>query len=517
MESQLASPTWTVVAPERWGPSSLAWQKFAARSGTAELLDLKPIGALWPGLPRFELAANLPKVDFVLAFSGSSPGQQLLRSAAHGVWRFKPSRYDTPAPGFWEIHDGCDITEARLVRTLLRDGKNIEDEVLKTCRVPTHKLSWTANLQRILSHAADMARWACLDLRAFGKVQVQTDGASPGETRGWPNAFHLARYYVCLAKHWIDYKLENQRIEQWNVGLINAHPQAFLNRDFRPVVEWSRYSMAGQMVADPFPVIGDAKLRLLVEEWDWYGERSRLAEMQRGTDGRLSALRPIVDEGVNISYPFTFEYEDTMYCLPECHDKRELVLYRWDADTGSWLRGETLIRNVDAVDATIFPAHDSWWILHGGTDLTRPWSLYVWNAPELLGPWKPHPGNPVKTDVTSSRPAGHPFWHQGALYRPAQNNRKYYGGGITINRIDHLSMDNFRETPVRLLEPDTMWPFRDGIHTFTHCADTTVIDAKRHRWPMSIILSRWWAKVRHKPRRRPFQLPPGCSELKFSN
>ena len=32
--------------------------------------------------------------------------------------------------------------------------------------------------------------------------------------------------------------------------------------------------------------------------------------------------------------------------------------------------------------------------------------LHLYSAPGILGPWKPHPRNPVKSDVRSARPAG---------------------------------------------------------------------------------------------------------------
>jgi len=53
--------------------------------------------------------------------------------------------------------------------------------------------------------------------------------------------------------------------------------------------------------------------------------------------------------------------------------------------------------------------------------------LRVWFADDLLGSWCPHPGNPVKPDIRSARPAGTPFVHDGALYRPAQDCSRTYG------------------------------------------------------------------------------------------
>ena len=67
------------------------------------------------------------------------------------------------------------------------------------------------------------------------------------------------------------------------------------------------------------------------------------------------------------------------------------------------------------------------------------------HAQELEGPWRPHASNPVKIDVCSARSAGTPFLVDCALFRPAQDCSRSYGGRITINRVQKLSPTEFLE------------------------------------------------------------------------
>jgi hypothetical protein len=85
----------------------------------------------------------------------------------------------------------------------------------------------------------------------------------------------------------------------------------------------------------------------------------------------------------------------------------------------------------------------------------------------------------VKHDLGSARPAGTPFWHQGALYRPAQDCRRTYGGAVVIHRVVRLTPEEFAEAPVARLDPNPAWPWHDGVHTLSAAGDFTLLDAKR--------------------------------------
>jgi hypothetical protein len=214
---------------------------------------------------------------------------------------------------------------------------------------------------------------------------------------------------------------------------------------------------------------------------------------------------PAIDEPVHMSYPYVLEDGGEIFCIPECAERREVALYRWDRETKRWRRDSVLMEGIAAVDATVFQAYGTWWLLHSEAEGLGRWSLYVWGANDLRGPWRPHPANPVKTDVSCSRPGGKPFWHEGKLYRPAQDGRNSYGGALVINRIDNLSMEEFQEVPVRRIAPNPRWPYPDGIHTLNGFEGLSVIDAKRHTWPPELILKRFWFSRRGRPRPRIFR------------
>src|SRR5262249_30617771 len=117
------------------------------------------------------------------------------------------------------------------------------------------------------------------------------------------------------------------------------------------------------------------------------------------------------------SYPFLIVRSGEVYCVPETYQAREVGLYRAVEFPHVWEKAATLIRDVAAVDSTVFEHDGRWWLFCVDHEQGAEAELFLWYAPDLLGPWSPHRGNPVKTDIRSARPAGTPFVHQGVLYR----------------------------------------------------------------------------------------------------
>jgi hypothetical protein len=94
-----------------------------------------------------------------------------------------------------------------------------------------------------------------------------------------------------------------------------------------------------------------------------------------------------------------------------------------------------------------------------------PGVLHLFSAPSLDAGWTPHPANPVVTDPGRSRPAGRLYRRDGALYRPAQDGSRRYGGAIVLNRVDLLTPTAYRETPAARIDPDWL-PGLVGTHTY---------------------------------------------------
>jgi hypothetical protein len=444
-------------------------------------------------------------LDFILKFAFGIIRGDILEAARYGVWSYHhddEEKYRGGPPAFWEIYKGDPVTSALLQRLTARLDGGI---VLKKCHVATNGLSYRKNLQRIHQDSWQMVRWVCVDVQV-GRAEYLN--SSPSQTSApiyrAPNDFQMLRFWARLAGNWLRFKLANQRVDVWNVGLVRKPQAAWLDPAFEPEVEWSAYRESGQMVADPFLIPSAAGPRLLAEEFNWSTEKGRISELRwPEAPGKASTMTPVIDEGLHMSYPFIFEHEGGVYAIPECAESNAILLYRLDNESGTWHRERTLIDKIDAVDTTVFRQGDIWWLMHSGRSGCGPWSLYLWYAPSPFGPWESHLANPVKTDICGTRPAGNLFWHQGSLYRPAQDGRTSYGGAVCINRIDELTQVTFRETVVRRIQPDPNGPYPDGIHTLSGFGEWSMVDGKKHRWPLVFLVKRFVVK-RLKLKRRDF-------------
>lgn len=270
------------------------------------------------------------------------------------------------------------------------------------------------------------------------------------------------------------------RHEQWNLGIAHCPIADFLNPRHPPRITWFPDAPRGQFLADPFAVQRDGKLYVLYEHFDYESFNGRLVALT--TDSTFSQWQAcdVMPQPVHASYPFLLEHDGELYCIPETQKSGEVKLYRARRLPDDWEYVAPLLSGFRAVDPTIFFYGDRWWMFCVSGEQAADDRLHIWHAAALQGPWRPHERNPVKIDRGSARPGGTPFVHDGGLFRPAQDCSRTYGGRIVIMRIDRLTPDQFAEEPVAAVEPDSHWPFPDGLHTLSAAGDLTLIDAKRY-------------------------------------
>jgi hypothetical protein len=187
----------------------------------------------------------------------------------------------------------------------------------------------------------------------------------------------------------------------------------------------------------------------------------------------------VIDTGTHASYPYLFQWDGQFWCVPETFQAQEVRLYRATEFPVEWELESVLIRGVAALDPTVLHHAGRWWLFCTDHKTGPNSKLRIWHADHLTGPWLPHPLNPVKTDIRSSRPAGTPFVVDDILYRPAQDGSQTYGGRVTINRVNVLSETEFSEEVVATIGPLRQGPYRDGLHTISAIGDRTVVDARR--------------------------------------
>jgi hypothetical protein len=167
-----------------------------------------------------------------------------------------------------------------------------------------------------------------------------------------------------------------------------------------------------------------------------------------------------------------------LFCVPETAQANRVDAWRCLRFPDRWEWHTTLLDGVPVLDPTILRWDGAWWMFGTRRDRSRDAELWLWQAAHPLGPWTPHPANPVKIDVTSSRPAGTPFVVDGTLYRPAQDCSQGYGSAIVINQVDRLDATRFAESAVRRVRVGGR-RYPSGSHTLAIGGGLVAVDARR--------------------------------------
>jgi hypothetical protein len=471
--------SWLIRRAQRgaWGPADASRHLSAAPELRCRVSEESAgRGIAGPDVSTIE-AQNL---DFLLAFGGERWSGKVLAAARWGLWAFRytgqPGSPDAP-PGFWEVCREERTTGAALVA--LSDHP-AGDPILKHGLVSTAGRSYAANAATISLEAAAWPAQVCACVEA-GSIGFEGRRRLPRAGTGPPvRSRDLPRLLLgTLRTRWRQFADRNLYADVWNVGVVRAPIERFLEPGYRPTVEWFPAPRAGTFRADPFGLTRNGRITVLFEEFDYREDLGRIAALELGKSAGYSSGAVTIGPPVHLSYPYVFELVGEVLCVPETYQAGEVGLYRADEFPTRWSKVATLIGGVPALDATVFKHGDRWWLACAMQGPTERSHLHLYHAPDLLGPWTPHLGNPVKVDIGSGRPGGTPFVHAGVLYRPAQDASGTYGGRVVINRVTRLTPVEFDEEPAAVVGPLLDSPYPDGLHTLSAAGGITLVDAKR--------------------------------------
>ena len=248
------------------------------------------------------------------------------------------------------------------------------------------------------------------------------------------------------------------------------------------LVTWLPEEPGFTFLADPFGIWRDGRLHLFVEAYDY---RTRHGEIQliELCEAFVPVRRKtVLREPWHLSYPHVFEHEGEVWMAPEAHRSGALTLYRAAAFPEVWEPVVRLDLDTPAIDASPFRHEGLWWLAYAPTGPQR-WKqgrLHLAYAEDLTGPWRPHPGNPVRIDRASSRPGGSVFRLEGQLILPVQDCSQTYGGGVRMLHILKLTPDSFEaEAGAAIQPPRSAGRYRDGLHSLSACGEVTLFDVKR--------------------------------------
>jgi hypothetical protein len=444
-------------------------------------------------LPNIPLNASAQlksyALDFILSFEPGTLPAEVLELARHGVWRYHFGDWTTyrDSAGFWEVYEQCAVSSALLVRVQADPDAVV---VMREGHLRTLQLSASRNAQQLQERFTHWPAELCRELThgrfqpARGAALLRTTATARGTPTAAQRALLAMRVAVGIAATaWRSFF----RHDQWNIGIVDAPIEKFLEMSVPQPVTWLPATPTAEYRADPFGTWIEGRLTILCEYYSYRDDRGYIVAIDAGSgeagaqfDARGVRVQIGPETPVHLSYPYLFETDGRLCCAPESSAAQEIAVYDIEHFPDRWTRTDTLIAGRGIVDATVFQHGDLWWM--AASELAAKGAnseLHLWFAERLGGPWQPHPGNPVKIDVRSARPAGTPFWVAGVMYRPAQDCSSTYGARVTINRVLTLTPFEFREEEAATVNPDLAGKYPKGLHTVSACGNKTLIDGKR--------------------------------------
>jgi hypothetical protein len=458
----------------------LAWRLYGAldrRVFGSDPTELVPLAGFFSHHLKAGSGADLD-VAFAL---GEIDDAQLETRARYGAWRFcfgadgtQPQRL----AGLPEVAAGEPLSGSG-IKVRLGPGRPARLAYQSWSR--TYPFSVVRHRDQLLRKTAEFACRALRELHRSGegwlaRCREIAPAAAPRE----PGLAELSRLVGRLAGRGLQRALN---VEQWFLAYRFDSPgiPADLSGFTRLVPPKDRDW------ADPFAIEKNGRYFVFFEELPYAGRKAHISMIELDREGRASEPRRVLEADYHLSYPFVFEHDGQLWMLPESARNRSLELYRCIDFPGAWKLERVMIDGLRLVDATLHHADgalpERWWLFANsaaGESRNFDDELHLFHAERLLGEWKPHPRNPVKSDARSSRPAGRLYQRDGALYRPAQVCVPRYGAGLAIHRVTRLTPHEYAE---RLVERVLASPSSGlyGLHTINRAGDLTVVDAFTRR------------------------------------
>lgn len=435
-------------------------------------------------IPEEEVAAIRDRrLDVLFRFGFRILRGEILEAARCGVWSFHhgDNRAYRGGPAlFWEIYEGNPVSGTMLqILTEKLDG----GRVIYRGFSATHQTSLYRNRNRNYWKTAEFAMRRLRDLERHGFAYLEalpSYGEQDTYARGiyhTPGNAEMARFMGRLLGRWIKGQIAAWRFGRHQRWFLAIRPRT-VGRSFDDAAGYRlMLPPKGRCYADPFLVERDGKTWLFFERLRFRERRGTICCCELGPDGEPGEPVEVLRRPYHLSYPFVFEHEGQMYMIPESRRNRSIELYRATSFPEQWTLEAVLLSGICAVDATLAKVGGKFWILAGVSNGRHSNSdeLGLFFADALTGPWTPHPGNPVVSDVRRSRPAGALFYEGERLIRPSQDCSRAYGYGLVFSEVVRLTETEYEERPIARIDPG--WAKGNhGTHTYSRSERFEAID-----------------------------------------
>ena len=296
------------------------------------------------------------------------------------------------------------------------------------------------------------------------------------------------------------------RKDIWRPAIVGAPLDEIVRRGSieQMPITWLPPMGSFRFLADPFGLWRNDRLHVFVEAYDYRVRIGTIEVLTYSRELELLSRAAALVEPWHLSYPLVIEEGSATWMLPEAHRSGGLTLYRAVEFPGRWEAAGRIELDHVPVDATPFFHEGLWWLFYcpATSSGDKIGTLHIAFAERLQGPWRSHPGNPVRRDIASTRPGGTPTVIDGRVMLPVQDCSRTYGGAIRPLFFDRLDVQRVdAEVGEALPIPIGFAPYVEGMHTLAAAGDVTLIDVKRTELSahgLSIEVTREARKLAHR-------------------
>lgn len=417
-------------------------------------------------------------LDFILRFGFDIVRGEVLNAAKYGVWSF---HHDDERiirggpPGFWEFMKKIPSNGVILQRLTNSLDKGI---ILKRIQFKTILHSYKAHLDQLYFGGKVLPLQVCKELIDNGILE-ESPSESDAPIVYPPTNLKMIQYYWKLMWRRVGFHLNDLfRQEDWNVGYCESSMEDFINNTDKEQlnIQWFKKPRKNCYFADPF-IIKTKKDTYIFFEWYSYPKGKADLSVALKSEN-FKKYHKLTNFKEHRSYPYIFEYEGYIYCLPEANQTKQVVLYRFDEEKLTLEKESVLLEGFPIVDATLHH-HNGKWFMFLVNQKNSHTHLDIYYSENLRGPYKSHELNPVMIDCSKARPAGKIFSFEGKTIRPSQNCTEHYGQSITLEEIDLLTEKQFKTKEFGRILPINNSDYDKGIHTINSDDNIVVFDGKR--------------------------------------
>lgn len=418
--------------------------------------------------------------DLLLNLSDADLSEELLTISKHGVWElvFKDNALAVDGPiGFWEVLKQEPVIGASLIAF----NSNLQEyTVLATAFFNRH---WSMTETATIASEGSVSllfkyiqKLKNNELRAASVMPINTIATQP-------NIFNVLRY---LSSFYIEFL--NKLYEKLAVKVLNRRYECWTiftgSKGFFSDITSSAVPLKmpkDEFWADPFLFHHNNIDYLFFENYSYTTKRGKIS-CGVLENNELKDVIDILDLDYHLSFPFIFEEDGEIFLMPESSENKTLEIYRAVDFPVKWETYTTAFEG-EAVGDAFFHTDDEqqkWLFLNKQAAKNSPMNseLFIYKVNSLrLNDLVPHKQNPVLIDARVARNGGAIFKYNNELYRPSQRNIDgIYGRALNINKIEKLTINEYQETTVQIIESDFDKELM-GIHHLHQCNGKFVFDA----------------------------------------